>query len=64
MTVPEFVTATLIVLVLADWLQRFGKNGRLQHCHAPGCDHCDHTGLRGRLGVNFCNHDTVSYARF
>ena len=38
--------------VLADWLQRFGKNGRLQHCHAPGCDHCDHTGLRGRLGVH------------
>ena len=38
--------------VLADWAQRHGKNGRLQHYHAQGCDKCENTGLRGRVGVH------------
>jgi len=38
--------------VMAEWLSRFGKNGRLQHFHAPGCAECDQGGLRGRVGVH------------
>jgi type II secretory ATPase GspE/PulE/Tfp pilus assembly ATPase PilB-like protein len=38
--------------VMADWLMRFGKNGRLQHFHSPGCPACDNTGLQGRVGVH------------
>ena len=35
-----------------EWLARFGKHGRLQHYHSPGCPKCDGHGLRGRLGVH------------
>jgi type II secretory ATPase GspE/PulE/Tfp pilus assembly ATPase PilB-like protein len=35
-----------------DWLARFGKDGRLQHYHAPGCPKCDGVGLSGRVGVH------------
>jgi type II secretory ATPase GspE/PulE/Tfp pilus assembly ATPase PilB-like protein len=38
--------------VLAGWRERFGKDGRLQHHHAPGCEHCDGSGLRGRAGLH------------
>jgi type II secretory ATPase GspE/PulE/Tfp pilus assembly ATPase PilB-like protein len=38
--------------VMAEWLSRFGKNGRLQHYHAAGCAECDNGGLRGRVGVH------------
>jgi type II secretory ATPase GspE/PulE/Tfp pilus assembly ATPase PilB-like protein len=38
--------------VLADWHARFAPEGRLMHHHAPGCEHCDATGLRGRAGVH------------
>jgi type II secretory ATPase GspE/PulE/Tfp pilus assembly ATPase PilB-like protein len=38
--------------VLADWIQRFGRGGRLLHHSSPGCEHCDRTGHRGRLGLH------------
>ena len=38
--------------VMAEWLERFGKDGRLQHYHSPGCPSCDGGGLRGRVGVH------------
>jgi type II secretory ATPase GspE/PulE/Tfp pilus assembly ATPase PilB-like protein len=39
--------------VLAGWTARFaGPDGRLQAWHAPGCGHCDHSGLRGRAGIH------------
>ena len=38
--------------VMADWLTRFGNNGRLQHYHSPGCPTCEGGGLKGRVGVH------------
>ncbi len=39
--------------VLAGWTARFaGPDGRLQAWRAPGCDKCDHSGLRGRAGIH------------
>jgi len=39
--------------VLADWRQRLAdRDGKLRTWHAPGCTHCDGTGLRGRLGLH------------
>ena len=38
--------------VLADWRRRLGTEGRLTHYHAPGCDHCSHSGFRGRAGIH------------
>ncbi len=38
--------------VLQGWLERFGQGGRLMHHHAPGCAHCDGSGLRGRAGLH------------
>jgi type II secretory ATPase GspE/PulE/Tfp pilus assembly ATPase PilB-like protein len=38
--------------LLADWLKRFGKDGKLQMAHANGCDRCGHTGYLGRLAVH------------
>ena len=38
--------------VRAGWTQRFARDGRLMHHHAPGCAKCDHTGLRGRTGIH------------
>ena len=38
--------------VLADWLKRYGVNGQLQSFRSPGCDKCDHTGVRGRAGIH------------
>jgi len=35
-----------------DWLARFGKNGKLHACHAPGCEKCAQTGYRGRLALH------------
>jgi type II secretory ATPase GspE/PulE/Tfp pilus assembly ATPase PilB-like protein len=36
-----------------EWLQRFGNGGgELMHAHAPGCAHCNGTGLAGRIGVH------------
>ncbi len=38
--------------LLADWRQRFGSEGRLMYHHAGGCEHCNHTGYRGRAGIH------------
>ncbi|OGA81134.1 MAG: pilus assembly protein PilB [Burkholderiales bacterium RIFCSPHIGHO2_01_FULL_63_240] len=36
----------------AEWMTRFAVEGRLLHWHSPGCDHCSHTGHKGRLGLH------------
>lgn len=36
----------------AQWLQQYGQGGQLLRTHAPGCSHCHHTGLSGRLGLH------------
>ncbi len=36
----------------AEWQARFAVEGRLLHWHSPGCDHCSHTGHKGRLGLH------------
>ncbi len=36
----------------AEWIERFGKDGRLHIHEAPGCPHCENTGFRGRAGVH------------
>jgi len=38
--------------VLAGWIKRFGKDGKLMHHFAKGCPNCDGTGLRGRAGLH------------
>jgi type II secretory ATPase GspE/PulE/Tfp pilus assembly ATPase PilB-like protein len=45
--------------VLAGWMERFGRDGKLVHHHAPGCDHCDGSGFRGRAGI----HELMSGSR-
>jgi type II secretory ATPase GspE/PulE/Tfp pilus assembly ATPase PilB-like protein len=45
--------------VLADWMQRFAVDGALPTYHSPGCDHCDHTGVRGRAGI----HELLTVSR-
>lgn len=34
------------------WVQRFGHEGQLMHTEAPGCSHCQGSGLKGRVGVH------------
>jgi len=43
----------------ADWLARFGRDGRLMRHHSPGCSHCNQTGQRGRAGL----HELMSVTR-
>ena len=38
--------------VRADWLGRFGRDGRLMHFASPGCPACAQTGFRGRHGIH------------
>ncbi len=38
--------------VRADWLQRFGKDGRLMSYKGAGCKQCSGSGLKGRLGIH------------
>jgi type II secretory ATPase GspE/PulE/Tfp pilus assembly ATPase PilB-like protein len=45
--------------VLAGWMARFGVQGRLQAWRAPGCERCDHSGLRGRAGI----HEMLTVSR-
>ena len=45
--------------VLAEWHQRFAVNGQLMAYMSPGCDKCDHTGIRGRAGI----HELLSVSR-
>jgi type II secretory ATPase GspE/PulE/Tfp pilus assembly ATPase PilB-like protein len=44
--------------VLAEWRQRFGRDGRLQYHEAKGCPACDGSGHRGRAGVHELMHMT------
>jgi type II secretory ATPase GspE/PulE/Tfp pilus assembly ATPase PilB-like protein len=34
------------------WIDTYGKDGKLQSAHAPGCEKCGRTGFRGRLGIH------------
>jgi type II secretory ATPase GspE/PulE/Tfp pilus assembly ATPase PilB-like protein len=45
--------------LLADWVARFGSNGKLMHYHAPGCKHCEDSGFKGRVGL----HELLSMSR-
>jgi len=38
--------------VLAGWLERHGRDGRLLHHEAPGCPRCDGSGFEGRVGIH------------
>ncbi len=38
--------------LLAEWQQRFAVDGALHHHHSAGCNHCNHTGFKGRLGIH------------
>jgi type II secretory ATPase GspE/PulE/Tfp pilus assembly ATPase PilB-like protein len=38
--------------LLADWTQSFGHDGQLQRYRSGGCDKCNGTGFRGRLGLH------------
>ena len=35
-----------------EWLKDFGHEGKLTQYSAPGCSHCQGTGLRGRVGIH------------
>ena len=43
----------------ADWVQRFGVEGRLVRYQSPGCKACDGTGHKGRLGF----HELLTVSR-
>ena len=45
--------------VLAGWVQRHAKNGKLQFHKSQGCDACDNTGFKGRAGI----HELMSISR-
>lgn len=45
--------------VLAQWRERFGRNGRLTLYRPVGCKHCDGSGYRGRAGI----HELMSISR-
>jgi len=38
--------------VLAGWMQRNSRDGRLMLHHCAGCEKCDNTGFKGRAGVH------------
>ncbi len=38
--------------VLAEWRGQFAKDGKLSQYQAPGCSHCQGSGLRGRAGLH------------
>ncbi|MBC7698937.1 MAG: Flp pilus assembly complex ATPase component TadA [Massilia sp.] len=42
-----------------DWVDRFGREGRLMKYHNPGCAHCNQTGYKGRAGL----HELMSMSR-
>ncbi len=35
-----------------DWVERYGENGKLRFYKAVGCDKCNKTGYKGRLGLH------------
>jgi type II secretory ATPase GspE/PulE/Tfp pilus assembly ATPase PilB-like protein len=38
--------------LLAEWTQQFGRDGQLQRYRSSGCEKCDGTGFKGRLGLH------------
>ncbi len=38
--------------VYRDWMDRHGRDGRLQMYTSPGCPQCDQTGFKGRVGLH------------
>jgi type II secretory ATPase GspE/PulE/Tfp pilus assembly ATPase PilB-like protein len=38
--------------VREEWLAEYGHDGRLTHYSAPGCSHCQGTGVSGRVGMH------------
>ena len=38
--------------VLAGWVQRHGRDGRLHTYTSKGCKHCGDTGFKGRVGIH------------
>jgi type II secretory ATPase GspE/PulE/Tfp pilus assembly ATPase PilB-like protein len=35
-----------------QWIAQHGRDGMLQHHHAPGCAACNHTGYKGRVAIH------------
>jgi type II secretory ATPase GspE/PulE/Tfp pilus assembly ATPase PilB-like protein len=35
-----------------DWVERYGRDGRLRRYHSPGCPRCNHSGYRSRSAVH------------
>ncbi len=38
--------------LLDDWMERYGKDGKLTLYRAAGCDKCNQTGYKGRIGLH------------
>ncbi|WP_397408686.1 GspE/PulE family protein [Polaromonas sp.] len=38
--------------LLDDWVERYGKDGQLTLYRAVGCDKCNQTGYKGRIGLH------------
>ena len=38
--------------LLDDWTERHSQNGQLTMCRAVGCDKCNKTGYKGRIGLH------------
>ncbi|MDP2451635.1 MAG: ATPase, T2SS/T4P/T4SS family [Polaromonas sp.] len=38
--------------LLDDWMERYGKEGQLTMYRAVGCDKCNQTGYKGRIGLH------------
>ena len=45
--------------VRADWTRRFGQGGKFLGYTAPGCDHCERTGFKGRAPL----HELMSVSK-
>ncbi|MET3478902.1 GspE/PulE family protein [Variovorax atrisoli] len=45
--------------VLAGWVQRHGRDGRLHTYASKGCKHCGDTGFKGRVGI----HELMTMSR-
>jgi len=45
--------------VLAGWVQRHGREGRLHTYTSKGCKHCGDTGFKGRVGI----HELMTMSR-
>jgi len=45
---PQFARET----VLSQWIEHYGRDGKLLRFHSPGCEHCDQSGQKGRTGIH------------